>query len=88
MYDLVDHHVRKLDQEFAKFGMELEAENAGITEILKRQLEVDTMCTIQILLNHWDYITWAHYLKDLGSTRLPWQCKSQCKRRREEEHLV
>lgn len=32
----VDRHLRKLDQELAKFKMELEADNAGITEILER----------------------------------------------------
>nr|XP_048306913.1 inhibitor of growth protein 3 isoform X2 [Myodes glareolus] len=40
---LVDRHLRKLDQELAKFKMELEADNAGITEILERRsLELDT----------------------------------------------
>lgn len=33
----VDRHLRKLDQELAKFKMELEADNAGITEILERR---------------------------------------------------
>ncbi|CAF90810.1 unnamed protein product [Tetraodon nigroviridis] len=37
IYDLVDRHLRKLDQELAKFKMELEADNAGITEILERR---------------------------------------------------
>ena len=32
----VDRHLRKLDQELAKFKMELEADNAGITEILEQ----------------------------------------------------
>lgn len=32
----VDRHLRKLDQELAKFKMELEADNAGITEVLER----------------------------------------------------
>ncbi|KAF7653263.1 hypothetical protein LDENG_00085130 [Lucifuga dentata] len=42
IYDLVDRHLRKLDQELAKFKMELEADNAGITEILERRsLEMD-----------------------------------------------
>ncbi|XP_052778965.1 inhibitor of growth protein 3-like [Mya arenaria] len=42
IYDLVDRHLRKLDQELSKFKMELEADNAGITEILeKRSLEMD-----------------------------------------------
>ncbi|KAF3819300.1 hypothetical protein GH733_013450 [Mirounga leonina] len=40
---MVDRHLRKLDQELAKFKMELEADNAGITEILERRsLELDT----------------------------------------------
>ncbi|XP_035763891.1 inhibitor of growth protein 3 [Neolamprologus brichardi] len=39
----VDRHLRKLDQELAKFKMELEADNAGITEILERRsLEMDS----------------------------------------------
>lgn len=33
----VDRHLRKLDQELAKFKMELEADNAGITEVLERR---------------------------------------------------
>lgn len=42
VYDLVDRHLRKLDQELAKFKMELEADNAGITEILEqRSLRLD-----------------------------------------------
>ncbi|XP_050414546.1 inhibitor of growth protein 3 [Patella vulgata] len=42
IHDLVDRHLRKLDQELAKFKMELEADNAGITEILeKRSLDLD-----------------------------------------------
>ena len=32
--------MRKLDQEVAKFKMELEADNAGITEILERRMFV------------------------------------------------
>lgn len=32
----VDKHLRKLDQELTKFKMELEADNAGITEILEQ----------------------------------------------------
>ncbi|RXN15492.1 inhibitor of growth 3 [Labeo rohita] len=42
IYDLVDRHLRKLDQELAKFKMELEADNAGITEILERQRKYST----------------------------------------------
>uniref|UniRef100_A0AAQ4RXX2 Inhibitor of growth protein n=1 Tax=Gasterosteus aculeatus aculeatus TaxID=481459 RepID=A0AAQ4RXX2_GASAC len=39
----VDRHLRKLDQELAKFKMELEADNAGITEVLERRsLEMDS----------------------------------------------
>ncbi|XP_070558329.1 inhibitor of growth protein 3-like [Ptychodera flava] len=42
IYDLVDRHLRKLDQELNKFKMELEADNAGVTEILERRsLELD-----------------------------------------------
>lgn len=42
IYELVDRHLRKLDQELAKFKMELEADNGGITEILEqRSLELD-----------------------------------------------
>ncbi|XP_036732078.2 inhibitor of growth protein 3-like [Manis pentadactyla] len=43
IYDLVERHLRKRDQELAKFKMELEADNAGITEMLEtRSLELDT----------------------------------------------
>jgi len=42
IYELVDRHSRRLDQELQKFKMELEADNSGITEILeKRSLELD-----------------------------------------------
>ena len=42
MYDLVDRHLRRLDQELHKFKMELEADHAGITELLERRsLELD-----------------------------------------------
>lgn len=42
IYELVDRHLRKLDQELSKFKMELEADNGGITEILEqRSLELD-----------------------------------------------
>ncbi|KAK3925070.1 Inhibitor of growth protein 3 [Frankliniella fusca] len=42
MYELVDRYLRRLDSELFKFKIELEADNAGITEILeKRSLELD-----------------------------------------------
>ena len=45
MYDLVDRHLRRLDQELHKFKMELEADHAGITELLERRsLELDVTC--------------------------------------------
>ncbi|XP_057297235.1 inhibitor of growth protein 3-like [Hydractinia symbiolongicarpus] len=37
IYDLVDRHLRKLDQELTRFKMELEADCSGITEILERR---------------------------------------------------
>lgn len=37
MYDLVDRYLRRLDQELDKFKNELEADNAGITEVLERR---------------------------------------------------
>lgn len=40
----VDRHLRKLDQELAKFKMELEADNAGITEILERREFTQGFC--------------------------------------------
>lgn len=40
----VDRHLRKLDQELSKFKMELEADNAGITEVLeKRKYDIDIL---------------------------------------------
>lgn len=32
----VDRYLRKLDQELSKFKMELEADHAGITEVLEK----------------------------------------------------
>lgn len=37
LYELVDKYLRKLEQELLKFKMELEADNAGITEILEKR---------------------------------------------------
>jgi len=37
IYDLVERHLRKLDQELTRFKMELEADCSGITEILERR---------------------------------------------------
>jgi len=37
IYDLVERHLRKLDQELSRFKMELEADCSGITEILERR---------------------------------------------------
>ncbi|XP_066245288.1 inhibitor of growth protein 3 [Euwallacea similis] len=43
MYELVDKYLRRLDSELHKFKYELEADNKGITEVLKkRSLELDT----------------------------------------------
>ena len=36
LYELVDKYLRKLEQELLKFKIELEADNAGITEILEK----------------------------------------------------
>lgn len=33
----VDRYTRRLDQELSKFKMELEADNAGITEMLEKR---------------------------------------------------
>lgn len=42
----VDRYTRRLDQELSKFKMELEADNAGITEMLEKRnnlmLELET----------------------------------------------
>lgn len=37
MYELVEKYLRKLDSELYKFKMELEADNAGITEVLEKR---------------------------------------------------
>jgi inhibitor of growth protein 3 len=34
----VEGKIRKLDQELSKFKMELEADNAGITEVLEKSM--------------------------------------------------
>src|SRR5256885_9956991 len=36
IYDLVEKYLRRLDSELQKFKLELEADNAGITEILEK----------------------------------------------------
>lgn len=41
IYELVDRYLRRLDQELQKFKIELEADNAGITEILERRKTCD-----------------------------------------------
>jgi inhibitor of growth protein 3 len=38
MFELVEKYLRKLDQELNKFKMELEADNAGITEVLEKRI--------------------------------------------------
>ena len=35
-YEQVERYLRKLDQEVSRFKMELEADHAGITEVLER----------------------------------------------------
>lgn len=43
VYDTVERYLRKLDQEVSRFKMELEADHAGITEVLERRsLELDS----------------------------------------------
>lgn len=43
----MDRHLRKLDQELAKFKMELEADNAGITEVLERRESVTGLTVLR-----------------------------------------
>ncbi|RWS14695.1 Inhibitor of growth protein 3-like protein [Dinothrombium tinctorium] len=51
IYELVEKYLKRLDQELQKFKIELEADNAGITEILeKRSLELDN--PPQTVVNH------------------------------------
>ncbi len=38
----MERYLRKLDQELSKFKMELEADNAGITEVLERRMYFKT----------------------------------------------
>jgi len=45
----VERHLRKLDQEVAKFKMELEADNAGITEILEKRAYCWSLCNCCML---------------------------------------
>lgn len=50
MYDLVNRYLTRLDQELEKFKNELEADNAGITEILERRShELDAATAAQHL---------------------------------------
>lgn len=52
IYELVERHLRKLDQEVAKFKMELEADNAGITEVLERRVVESEKQPLPISNNH------------------------------------
>ncbi|ESO02605.1 hypothetical protein HELRODRAFT_188772 [Helobdella robusta] len=52
IYELVERHLRKLDQELSKFKMELEADNAGITEILERRTIESERSTPQFIGYH------------------------------------
>ncbi|ELT96557.1 hypothetical protein CAPTEDRAFT_180978 [Capitella teleta] len=62
MHELVERHLRKLDQEVSKFKMELEADNAGITEVLeKRSLEMDKPS--QPLMSHRSESTKRKYMQ-------------------------
>ena len=38
IYDLIDKYIRRLDIELQKFKIELEADNAGITEIIEKRM--------------------------------------------------
>lgn len=62
----VDRHLRKLDQELAKFKMELEADNAGITEVLeRRESDCHFLSWSQDMLAHflsWSQDALAHFL--------------------------
>ena len=51
IYDLVDRYVRKLDQELQKYKMELEADNAGITETLEQKCLKEMAAHPQVTLN-------------------------------------
>lgn len=53
MYELVDRYLRRLDQELGKFKNELEADNAGITEVLERRShELDQVPSHHGTTNH------------------------------------
>lgn len=57
----VDRHLRKLDQELAKFKMELEADHAGITEILeRRELMKPILSQGNVSANH---VLWSSFGK-------------------------
>ncbi|EEC07288.1 ing3, putative [Ixodes scapularis] len=70
IYDLVDRYLRRLDQELQKFKMELEADNAGITEILERRKQLfvssNTFCIFRrskerfVLQDHWNWTSHLH----------------------------
>ena len=53
IYDLVERHLRKLDQELSKFKMELEADCSGITEVLERRsMMYDESTSLDALYNN------------------------------------
>jgi len=51
IYDLVDRYVRRLDQELQKYKMELEADNAGITDQLEQKCLKEMNSHPQLALN-------------------------------------
>lgn len=60
IFDLVERYLRKLDQELQKFKIELEADNAGITEVLEKR-KFDKRRRIPI----WDLVSTSSELRSL-----------------------
>lgn len=52
IYELVEKYLKRLDQELQKFKIELEADNAGITEILERSMPFSLISKLNKMA-HW-----------------------------------
>ena len=48
MYYQLDRHMRRLDQDLSRFTIELEADTAGITELLEQRTYVTIIFTVML----------------------------------------
>lgn len=66
MHELVEKYVRKLDQELLKFKMELEADNAGITEVLERREWSEILLLLELGFVNYQLLSYFTHSRFLG----------------------